>query len=70
MLQTTDENCVFTPGHNTFTTTRGGETDVLIFHARNYREIIGDPLYDSNRHTYARVIRWKADGIPEFDEPQ
>jgi hypothetical protein len=24
---------------------------VLVYHARNYTEIEGDPLYDPNRHT-------------------
>lgn len=57
------------PGHNSFTTTPDGKTDVLVYHARNYREIKGDSLFDPNRHTRAQVIRWRADGTPDFGEP-
>ena len=57
------------PGHNSFTTTPDGKTDVLVYHARNYRDIVGEPLRDPNRHTRAQAIRWRADGLPEFGEP-
>lgn len=57
------------PGHNSFTTTPDGKTDILVYHARNYRDIVGEPLRDPNRHTRAQVIRWKADGTPDFGEP-
>lgn len=40
------------PGHNSFTLGEDGATPLLVYHARNYKEIIGDPLYDGNRHTY------------------
>ena len=33
------------PGHNSLHANAGGE-DVLVYHARNYTEIEGDPLYD------------------------
>jgi GH43 family beta-xylosidase len=42
---------------------------VLVYHARNYREIKGDSLRDQNRATRAQVIRWRADGTPDFGEP-
>lgn len=57
------------PGHNSFTTSPDGKTDILVYHARNYRDIVGEPLRDPNRHTRAQAIRWKADGMPEFGEP-
>ncbi len=64
---TSEHNGVFGPGHNCFTT--DGQTDILVYHARNYREIKGDPLYDTNRHTRAQAIRWNADGTPDFGVP-
>jgi len=41
------------PGHHSFTTTPDGKRDILMYHARSYREIKGDPLHDPNRHTRA-----------------
>lgn len=57
------------PGHNSFTTSPDGKTDILVYHARNYRDIVGEPLRDPNRHTRAQVIKWRGDGMPEFGEP-
>jgi GH43 family beta-xylosidase len=57
------------PGHNSFTTSPDGKTDILVYHARNYRDIVGEPLRDPNRHTRAQPIRWRADGMPDFGEP-
>jgi len=57
------------PGHNTFTTTPDGKTDILVYHARGYRDIKGDPLHDPNRHTRAQVIAWRVDGTPDFGKP-
>src|SRR5690625_5373007 len=42
------------PGHNSFTTTADGEV-VLVYHARTYTRIEGNPLYDPNRHACAQV---------------
>lgn len=58
----------FGPGHNSFTKAADGETDVMIYHARNYEEIEGEPLYDPNRNTRARVLGWTADGMPFFGQ--
>jgi len=57
------------PGHNAFTTSPDGKTDILVYHARGYRDIKGDPLHDPNRHTRAQVITWRADGTPDFGQP-
>ena len=37
----------------------------MAYHARPYDEIIGDPLYDPNRHCFIMKIDWK-DGMPVF----
>ncbi|MGN8000495.1 family 43 glycosylhydrolase [Sphingomonas sp. 22176] len=36
---------IFRPGHNSFTADERGR-DVLVYHARDYAEIQGDPLFD------------------------
>ncbi len=57
------------PGHNSFTTTPDGKTDILVYHARDYRDIAGDPLKNPDRHTRAQAIAWRADGTPDFGIP-
>lgn len=69
VFRSSAQNGQYGPGHNSFTTTPDGKTDVLVYHARNYREIKGDPLHDPNRHTRAQVIQWHSDGTPEFGDP-
>lgn len=59
----------FGPGHNSFTTTPDGRTDLLVYHARNYRDIVGDPLNDPNRHTRVQAFGWRTDGFPDFGTP-
>ena len=56
----------FGPGHNGFTVAEDGKTDVMVYHARDYKEIIGHSLYDPNRDTRVRVLHWKDDGFPDF----
>lgn len=68
VFQTSEENGQYGPGHNSFTVDEHGG-DVLIYHARNYKEITGDPLYDPNRHTRAQRLHWNADGTPDFGVP-
>lgn len=62
-------NGVFGPGHNCFTTTPDGGTDIMVYHARSYREIEGHELDNPDRHTRAQPIRWRADGTPDFGVP-
>jgi GH43 family beta-xylosidase len=57
------------PGHNSFTVAEDGVTDLLVYHARDYRDIVGDPLYDPNRHTRVQPFTWNADGTPRFGVP-
>ena len=54
------------PGHNRFTVDGDGATDLLIYHARDYRDLQGTPLTDPNRHARARVLFWDGDGFPDF----
>lgn len=68
VFTTSRENRQFGPGHNSFTQTPEGE-DVLVYHARNYTEIEGDPLYDPNRHTRLKLIHWQENGMPDFGIP-
>ena len=37
----------------------------MIYHARTETEIVGDPLYNPNRHTFALMVKWE-DGKPVF----
>ena len=57
------------PGHNSFTTSHDGRIDIMVYHARNYRDIVGDPLRNPDRHTRAQVVHWREDGTPEFGVP-
>jgi GH43 family beta-xylosidase len=54
------------PGHNSFTTAEDGETVIMIYHARDYKEIQGHELSDPNRATWARVVHWTENGFPDF----
>jgi GH43 family beta-xylosidase len=68
VFTTSYENRQYGPGHNSFTQTPDGR-DVLVYHARNYTEIEGDPLYDPNRHTRLKLIHWHENGMPDFGVP-
>lgn len=59
---------IWGPGHNSFTVDENGR-DMLVYHARDYREIQGDPLFDPNRHTRVQPIHYTPDGVPDFGEP-
>lgn len=67
LLKTDESRSLFGPGHNSFTKSEDGQDDILVFHARTYKEIVGDPLYDPNRHTFVRKLRWSAEGKPIFE---
>ena len=68
VFYTNDELKRFGPGHNSFTVAEDGKTDIMVYHARDYKKIEGEPLYDHNRHTRARVIRWTKEGMPDFSQ--
>jgi GH43 family beta-xylosidase len=69
VFQSSDATGQYGPGHNAFTMSPNGVDDILIYHARNYEEIVGDPLYDPNRHTRAQKLEWHRDGTPNFGTP-
>ena len=67
VLVTDEKKGIFGPGHNSFTTSRDGKSDYLIYHARPYAEVNLDfALYDPNRHTWVKRINYSADGTPLF----
>lgn len=61
-------NQQYGPGHNSFTLDEAGR-EVMVYHARNYTEIEGDPLWDPNRHTRLKTFAWREDGTPDFGVP-
>ncbi|MFC4655817.1 family 43 glycosylhydrolase [Rheinheimera marina] len=69
VLRSCFEHKVYGPGHNSFTVAEDGVTDLLVYHARTYTEIVGDPLWDPNRHTYVKALRWDQQGMPVFGSP-
>ncbi|MFS7239950.1 family 43 glycosylhydrolase [Serratia proteamaculans] len=68
LFRTSVKNHQFGPGHNSFTLDEQGQ-DLLVYHARNYTEIEGDPLYDPNRHTRIKSLAWDEEGMPVLGEP-
>lgn len=68
VMKTSRERKIFGPGHNSFTVDERGR-DMLVYHARDYEKIVGDPLFDPNRHTRVQPIRYDAAGVPQFDPP-
>lgn len=68
VFRSSPENSVWGPGHNSFTVDERGR-DMLVYHARDYQEIKGDPLFNPNRHTRAQPFRYRADGTPDFGVP-
>lgn len=70
VFTTSEANGQYGPGHNSFTVSEDGLVDILVYHARSYKEIAGDPLYDPNRHARVQIIRWNEDGTPNFGVPR
>lgn len=66
VLQTDEEKGIYGPGHNSFVKAEDGVTDLCIYHARPYDEIIGNPLYDPNRHAMVLVVEYDEKGFPIF----
>ncbi len=55
---------IYGPGHNSFTVDEDGNP-IMVYHARTEEKIIGNPLYNPNRH--AMLMRLKFD--PESGRP-
>ena len=65
VLKSDDSKDIYGPGHNSFTVDNEGNP-ILVFHARTEKEIVGDPLYNPNRHAMLQRIRFGENGEPEF----
>ncbi|RZL39694.1 MAG: alpha-N-arabinofuranosidase [Rubrivivax sp.] len=63
------QDSVFGPGHNSFTVGDTPDEVLLVYHARTYTEIVGDPLWNPDRHTFVKPLRWDAQGMPQFGKP-
>jgi GH43 family beta-xylosidase len=68
VFTTNADNGIYGTGHNAFTVDEDGN-DLLVFHARAYEEIIGDPLDNPDRHCRVQPFGWNEDGTPDFGEP-
>ncbi|MDQ0228337.1 alpha-N-arabinofuranosidase [Bacillus sp. 7586-K] len=69
VFQSCPENGQYGPGHNCFTESPDGKDTILVYHARNYTELVGDPLYEPNRQARAQKIEWDEQGNPIFGVP-
>lgn len=66
VLRSDREKGFYGPGHNSFTYLEDG-TPICVYHARTYKDIVGDPLYDPNRHTMLMKVVFDGKGYPVFD---
>lgn len=64
ILETDVEKKIYGPGHNCFTIAEDGKTPLCVYHARDYATIVGDPLYDPNRHARVMPVRFDDEGHP------
>ncbi|KKD03131.1 family 43 glycosylhydrolase [Streptomyces sp. WM6386] len=69
VFQTSAATSQYGPGHNSFTVSEDGKSDILVYHDRSYKDISGDPLNDPNRRTRVQKVYWKSDGTPDFGIP-
>jgi GH43 family beta-xylosidase len=69
VFRSNDATSQYGPGHNSFTVSDDGQSDIMVYHDRNYRDIAGDPLNDPNRRTRFQKLYWNADGTPNFGIP-
>lgn len=65
VLKSCEEKQIYGPGHNSFTTDETGR-DIMVYHARTETEIVGDPLYNPNRHAMIMPLQWDKEGRPVF----
>lgn len=65
VLKSSDAHGIYGPGHNSFTKDEDGN-DIIVYHARTETEIVGDPLYNPNRHAFLMKIKWDDNGRPVF----
>lgn len=65
VFKTCYEHGIYGPGHNSFTDAEDGSV-MLVYHARTYTEIVGDPLWNPDRHTFVKRLQWDERGMPLF----
>lgn len=66
VCKTDYEKMVFGPGHNCFVKNEDNTKDICVFHARSYEKIVGDSLYDPNRHALLMEVAYDQSGRPVF----
>ncbi|MCC8104164.1 MAG: family 43 glycosylhydrolase [Clostridiales bacterium] len=67
VLKSNPEKGIYGPGHNSFTTDAQGNT-IMVYHARTETKIVGDPLYNPNRHAMLMQVEWDEEtGYPIFE---
>lgn len=65
VLESDEKAGIYGPGHNSFTVDEEGR-DICVYHARNEETIVGDPLYNPNRHARLMPVVWDGEGRPTF----
>jgi len=68
VFMSNSENGIWGPGHNSFVLEPDGSV-LNVYHARNYRDIVGDPLKDTGRATRVQPLNFTAEGMPDFGRP-
>jgi GH43 family beta-xylosidase len=66
VFYTNEELKRYGPGHNSFTVSEDGKSTIMIYHARDYKDIQGHELSDKNRATRARLVEFTQSGFPDF----
>mgnify|MGYP001328483166 CR=1 FL=1 len=66
VLKSDREKGIYGPGHCSFTKSKDGK-DIMVYHARPYEKIDGDPLYDPNRHARLMDIIWTEEDYPRLE---
>lgn len=65
VLKTDEAKGIYGPGHNSFTKDEEGQ-DIMVYHARVTSEIVGNPLYNPDRHAMLMKLEWDEEGRPVF----
>ena len=65
VLRTDESLEIYGPGHNSFTKDEEGN-DIIVYHARKESVIVGDPLYNPNRHAMLMKVKWDENDRPVF----
>jgi len=65
VLKSDETRGIYGPGHNSFVVDENGN-DIMVYHARTESVIVGDPLYNPNRHAMLMPIKWDEMGYPVF----